>query len=177
MRKFSVRRLTTDAILVALYYVLATLTPIKTGSFKFTFEALPVLIGALLLGPADGLIIGGLGSFLYQILSSGYGITATTALWILPHAASGLAVGLYGKKLRSEPNFLNTAIICLISALLVTALNTLALYVDSKLYGYYSKTLVFGALGFKVLAGAILSALFAAVLPKLLKALRKFAAK
>lgn len=177
MRKFKARRLATDAMLTALYFVLSTLTPIRTGNFKFTFEALPVLIGALLLGPVDGLIIGGLGSFLYQLLSSGYGLTATTVLWILPHAASGLAVGLYGARLKGEPNFWNIMLICLISALLVTALNTLALYVDSRLYGYYSKALVFGALGFKVLAGAMLSAAFAAVLPKLLKAVRKFVSR
>ena len=58
-------------MLIALYVVLSVLTPIKLQNFKFTFEALPVLIGALLGGPLDGLAVGGIGSFIYQLWFSG----------------------------------------------------------------------------------------------------------
>ncbi|MCR5066805.1 MAG: folate family ECF transporter S component [Erysipelotrichaceae bacterium] len=167
------KKLTTLAMLIALYVVLSILTPIKLQNFKFTFEALPILIGALLGGPVDGLIIGGLGSFLYQLLFSGYGLTVTTPLWILPHAASGLVVGLYARAKKFEYSYLEVVLIAIISALLVTALNTLALYVDSKVFGYYTKALVFGAIPLKILTGIILAVLFSLILPQLLRTIRK----
>ena len=160
-------------MLIALYVVLSVLTPVKLQNFKFTFEALPVLIGALLGGPLDGLAVGGIGSFIYQLLFSGYGLTVTTPLWVLPHALSGLIVGLYAKARRYDYSFMAVVIIAAVSALLVTALNTLALYIDAKVFGYYSKALVFGSLPLKILTGIILSVLFALILPELLKRVRK----
>ncbi|MBQ6654411.1 MAG: folate family ECF transporter S component [Erysipelotrichaceae bacterium] len=167
------KRLTTTAMLIALYVVLSILTPIKLQNFKFTFEALPILIGALLGGPVDGLLVGGVGSFLYQLLFSGYGLTVTTPLWILPHAASGLLVGLYAKKTRYNYSMTSVVIIAILSALLVTALNTLALYVDSKVFGYYTRQLVFAAIPLKILTGVILAGLFSLILPQLLRTIRK----
>ncbi len=167
------KRLTTLAMLIALYVVLSVLTPIKLQNFKFTFEALPVLIGALLGGPLDGLAVGGIGSFIYQLLFSGYGLTVTTPLWVLPHALSGLIVGLYAKARRYDYSFVSVVIIAALSALLVTALNTLALYIDAKVFGYYSNALVFGSLPLKILTGIILAVLFSLILPQLLKTLKR----
>lgn len=160
-------------MLIAVYCVLSILTPVKVANFKFTFEAFPILVAGLLSGPIDGLIVGGVGSFLYQLLFSGYGITATTGLWILPHAFSGLIVGLYAKSRNFKLTNVQIVLICILSAVLVTSLNLLALYVDAKLYGYYSFALVFGNLILKVLAGVILAIIYASVLPKLVGFLRK----
>ena len=167
------KRLTSLAMLIAIYVVLSILTPIKIANFKLTFEAFPILVAGLLLGPIDGLLVGALGSFIYQLLFSGYGITATTPLWIFPHALSGLIVGLLAKKYNYELNFKRIVIISIISAFTVTALNTLALYADSKLYGYYSSTLVFGSLSVKIIIGIILAFIYSSVLPKLLAFLSK----
>ena len=167
------RRLTNLAMLIALYCVLSILTPVKIANFKFTFEAFPILVAGLLSGPIDGLIVGGIGAFLYQLLFSGYGITATTPLWILPHAFSGLIVGSYAKAHGYQLDLSRTAVIASISALIVTSLNLLALYVDSKLYGYYSYALVFGNVLIKVVIGLILAVVYSLILPKLLAYLRK----
>ena len=167
------KRLTRLAMLIAVYVVLSILTPVKIVNFKFTFEAFPILVASLLSGPIDGLIVGGVGSFIYQLLFSGYGITATTLLWILPHALSGLIVGLYGEKKNFDLNRKEIIFICIVSALLVTSLNLLALYVDSKLYGYYSFVLVFGNLIIKIIAGIILAVIYASIMPQLLSFLQK----
>ena len=167
------KRLTTLAMLIAVYIVLSILTPIKLSNFKFTFEAFPILVAGLLLGPVDGLLVGAIGSTIYQLLFSGYGITPTTPLWVLPHALSGLIVGLYAKYKKYDLDFKNTVFISIISALLVTSLNLLALYVDSKMFGYYSKTLVFGNIIFKIITGILLSIIYSSVLPKLLAFLKK----
>ena len=173
MTQMNTRRLTSSAMLIAVYCVLSILTPIKVANFKFTFEAFPILVAGLLSGPIDGLIVGGVGSFIYQLLFSGYGITATTLLWILPHALSGLIVGLYGEKKNFDLNRKEIIFICIVSALLVTSLNLLALYIDSKLYGYYSFALVFGNLIIKIIAGIILAVIYASIMPQLLAFLQK----
>ena len=167
------KRLTTLAMLIAVYIVLSILTPIKLSNFKFTFEAFPILVAGLLLGPVDGLLVGAIGSTIYQLLFSGYGITPTTPLWVLPHALSGLIVGLYAKYKKYDLDFKHIIFISIISALLVTTLNLLALYVDSKMFGYYSKTLVFGNIIFKIITGILLSIIYSSVLPKLLAFLKK----
>ena len=160
-------------MLIAVYCVLSIMTPIKVANFKFTLEAFPIYVASLLLGPESGLIVGGVGSFIYQILFSGYGITATTILWVIPHALSGYVAGLYAKSKNFSLDFRQTCFIVIISNLIVTAFNTLALYVDSKMFGYYSSALVFGNLGIKIITGVILAVIYSLALPKLIEMLRK----
>ena len=88
--KWPARRLAADAMFAAMVTVLG-LVSISTGNLKITVEALPVFLGALLLGPVDGLAIGGVGTLLYQLLR--FGVGATTALWIAPYVLLGLCVG------------------------------------------------------------------------------------
>ena len=167
------RKIAYISMLVSLYLVLAVLTPVKVLNFKFTFEAFPILIGGFLFGPKEGFLIGTLGSFLYQILFSSYGLTPTTLLWILPHSISGLLVGYLSKKLDFNFNNKSIFLISAASAILVTCLNTFALYIDSKLYGYYSFALVFSTIGLKFVAGIILAIIFASIITLILKRLKK----
>ena len=88
------RRLAFDAMLAAMCAVLGALS-IDLGNLKITFEGFPVLLGALLFGPLDGLAIGGIGTLVYQLLR--YGVSVTTPLWILPYMLAGLLVGLIAK--------------------------------------------------------------------------------
>lgn len=159
-------------MLIALNIVLSILTPIKLSNFKFTFEAFPILIAGILLGPIDGLIVGGVGSLIYQILFSGYGFMPTTILWVLPHAVSGLLVGLYSKKNNFDLTKKQTVFITIVSSLVVTTLNTLAIYIDSKVYGYYSFVFVFGSIFFKIIVGITLAIIYSAIIPTLVSFLR-----
>lgn len=165
------RRLVLDAMLVAMYVALS-LFSIPLWNMKITLEALPILVGALLLGPLDGFLIGFLGSFLNQLLT--YGLTPTTLLWVLPHALSGLAVGFMGRCGRFRMERLSVAVVSVVSALLVTVLNTFAMYADSKIFGYYSRAYVFGALALRILTGVLTALVFAAILPPLLRAVARF---
>ena len=163
----STKRLTTLSMMIAINVVLCILSPIRIANFKFTFEAFPILLTALTFGPIDGLIVGALGSFIYQLFFSGYGITVTTPLWILPHAMSGLIVGLYAKYHNYELSRNQTIFICIVSALLVTSLNILALYVDSKVFGYYSYALVFSNIFVKIIVGVILAIIYSLLIPRI----------
>ena len=167
------KRLTMDAMLAALCAVLAAVSITIFGNLKLTLENLPVLVGALFFGPVDGMLIGGIGSFLYQLLFSGYGLTVTTPLWILPYVVSGLVAGLLGHKGKLKDSRIGLLTILIIDALIVTFFNTLALYADSKLFGYYSKPLVFGGLIWKIVIGIVKSVAYAFLFPALFKLLRK----
>ncbi len=166
------KRLTVDAMFAAMYIVLSKFT-LNMGFMKVTFESLPIIIGAAILGPMDGAVIGTVATFVSQLLSE-YGLTATTPLWMLPYIALGLFTGLMAKAasydLQSDVKKLAAVIVT--GRLLVTAFNTLALYVDSKMFGYYSKAMVFGSLGTKIITSIVISVAFSALLPGLLKALK-----
>lgn len=155
-------------MLIAVYSVLSVITPIKLANFKFTFEAFPVLLAGMVFGPIDGMIVGGVGSFIYQVIYSGYGINATTILWILPHAVSGLIVGAYAKHQNFALTRKQIIFISIISAFCVTALNCLALLVDSLIYDYYSPAIVFGNIIIKIITGVILAVIYSSILPDII---------
>ena len=164
------RRLAIDAMLAAMYVALS-LVSINLPNMKITLDSLPVLVGAALLGPLDGLAVGLVGSFINQMLT--YGLTVTTSLWIIPAGVRGLLVGLYAAKKGFSMSGRETAFITVISALVVTALNTAVMYIDSVIFDYYSYVYVFGAMLPRIVAGVLTAAVFSLLLPTLLAALKK----
>ena len=165
------KRLVTNAMLIAMYVVLSLVATINLWNMKFTLDSLPIIVGAALFGPIDGMLIGLLGSFTNQMLTYGFG--PTTILWVIPAAVRGLLIGLYAKHHGFNMSFKQTQFITISSALIVTALNTLMMYIDSKIYGYYSFAYVFGGILPRIVAGVIIAFIFAAILPHILKPLKR----
>ncbi len=163
------KRLAVDAMLAAMFVVLS-LFSISLPGMKITLDSLPILVAAALLGPLDGLIVGLIGSFLNQMIT--YGFTATTLLWILPAGLRGLLVGLYAKRHNFDMTLRQTVFITIVTALLVTALNTFFMYVDSWVYSY-SYAAALPTLALRILAGIITAVLFSLLLPAILTALRR----
>ena len=159
-----------DAVLAAVCAVLGYYGP-DLGNMKITFEGLPVILAALLCSPLDGAAVGGIGTLLYQLLR--YGVTATTPLWILPYILCGLLVGWLGDHCAPEKSFPRLAATVLAGEGLIFLLNTLVIYADSKIYGYYSYAYVFGSFWIRLGICAAKTVLYAAVLPGLLAALRR----
>lgn len=164
------RRLSLNALLAAMCAVLGAVS-LDFGNLKITFESLPVLIGALLFGPLDGLAIGGIGTLIYQLLR--YGVTVTTPLWIAPYMLCGLLVGWYARKKGFELSGKQISFAVFTSELMVLLLNTGSLYVDSRVYGYYSSVFIFGSLVPRLIICLVKSAAFSAALPALLRAARQ----
>ena len=158
MRKFTTRQLTLDAMLAAMCAVLGYLA-IDTGTVKVTFESVPVLIAALLFGPLDGMAVGLVGTLVYQLL---------------PYVLCGLIVGLYAKKKPFPLKQGQIVFIIVVAELVITALNTLTLYVDSKIYGYYFPGIIQGALALRLILCVVKAVAYAYLLPLLLRPLRKF---
>ena len=59
------------ALLVAVYVLLSMTFTIKTGNLEITFKSLPVVVAALLFGPAAGGLTALLGEFLCQVMMYG----------------------------------------------------------------------------------------------------------
>lgn len=170
MQKPNTKRLAVDAMFAAMCTVLG-MVALDFISMKITFESLPVLLGALLFGPVDGTAIGLIGTLIYQLLR--YGVSATTLLWMLPYGICGLLVGLYAARRKFDLTRMQLVGITVANELLITALNTGVLYVDSIIYGYYSKAVVFGMLMPRIALSIGKGVVFALIMPYLLQVARK----
>ena len=127
------KQLCTNSALAALCAVLGYFS-ISTGNFKLSFETLPIIIGALVMGPLSGAAVGLCGTFVYQLLR--YGLMPTTPLWMLPYCVCGLIAGFAAKAGGYKLGRKKTVLLCVIAELAVTTLNTGVLYIDSRVYGY-----------------------------------------
>lgn len=159
------RKLALLAMLISMNVVLG-LFSVNMGNMKLTFDALPILIAAFLFGAKSGFMVGLIGAFMSQMLT--FGLMPTTIIWILPAAIRGLTVGLYaqGKAFNLERR--QIMFITILTSLFVTFLNTLALYADSMIYGYYSYTFVFGMVIPRIFAGVLTAILFSGLMPEIL---------
>ena len=151
---FSTRRIVLDAMLIALFFVLSS------ASLRL-----------------DAFLVGFIGEFLAQVLS--YGITATTFLWMLAPALRGLVMGIGVKLFREKmslPAILKHRswlymVFVVLSSVAASLMNTAALYVDSKMFGYYEYHMVFGVLLIRLGTGIVSSILMAIIAVPVLQAL------
>lgn len=164
------KQMTTDAVLAAMCAVLGMIS-LDFGNIKITLESLPILLGALLFGPIDGLAIGGIGTLIYQLLR--YGVTITTPLWMLPYALCGLFVGVFAKRHNLDLDRRSLCGAIIIAELMITVLNTAVMYVDSKIYGYYAFAYIFGTLVARMFISIAKALVFTEVLPLLIKRVKK----
>ena len=179
-KSFTVRRLVLDAMLIAVY-VLLGFWKIPIGNLlRVNLASFSVVICAVAFGPIDGLIVGFMGEFLSQILGP-YGLTPTTALWAMPEAVRGLTLGLlmlpFAKKRLNLAKLSSWALVwymaaCTVTGLAASLLNTYALYVDSKMYGYYNDYMVFGVLLIRLTMAFLMSGAFGYVTLHIVHALQ-----
>ena len=165
------RRLVTDAVLIALYVVLNFYT-IRLGWLNISLAAFPILVAALLYGWADGLIVGAMSGFISQLLT--YGLSVTTIMWMLPTLVRGLMVGLYATKRGFDLNRKQIGFIVLVSCLVVTLLNTAALYADSLIYPV---ALTLGTIALRLVSSVVMAVIFTIITPKAIQLLRAAGSK
>lgn len=164
------RQLTLDAMLCALCAVLGYVA-LDLGSVKLTFESLPILLGGLLFGPVDGMLIGGVGTLIYQLLR--YGVSATTLLWIIPYVVCGLIAGVWSRLNHFRLERGQTLFLVIAAELAVTGMNTVPIYVDSKLYGYYYPGIILGVLALRLALSVGKGVAFGLLLPELAGSIRR----
>ena len=133
-------RITTDAMLIAMYFVLARFVSIDLPLAQFSISSLPIILCGFLFGPVDTLAVSLLGSFLEQALSQ-YGLAVTTPLWMAPVVLLGLFVSFCAWLCRYEPKSWQVITITVIAELLFTAANTAVFYIDGMIWQYEVKAL------------------------------------
>ena len=164
-------RLTTNAMMAAMCAVLGYVA-LDLGNIKITFESLPVLLAALMFGPVDGMLVGGIGTLIYQLLR--YGVSVTTLLWILPYVVCGLVVGGIAKASRFGNTRKQLIAAVIMAELLIMVLNTVAIYADSKIYGYYSFAFVFGSLIIRFVIALVKGVAFGCLIPVILRYMGRY---
>lgn len=180
--RFTARRLVLDALLIALY-VLLGFAKIPIGNMlRINLASFAVTVCAVAFSPVDGLIVGFMGEFLSQILGP-YGMTPTTALWALPEAVRGLLLGvfmlIFVKKHLDATSLLKSKSVawyllaCVVSGVIASLLNTFALYVDSKMFGYYNYYMVFGVLLVRLVLAVLMSGGFGYITLFIVSALKR----
>ena len=180
--RFPVKRLVLNAVLIALYVVLG-FAKIPIGNIlRINLASFAVVVCAVAFSPIDGLIVGFMGEFLSQILSP-YGLTPTTALWAVPEAVRGLLLGLimlfFVKKQMTPAVLLKSKSLVwylaanIFTGVIASLLNTFALYVDSKMFGYYSEYMVFGILAVRLVLAVLMSGAFGYVTLYIVSALKR----
>lgn len=172
-RFLHIRRLTTDAILVALFVVFSTLLSFKTPFFEVSLVSLPILLCAFYCGPLDAIIVATLGTFLEQALSS-YGLSVTTPIWMAPAIFQALVAALSFHFLyrgKSKRAWVLIAII-ITAELVLTLANTAALYLDGAIWSYSPGALHLLLPG-RLLNGAVRCVLSCVLLPLVLPILSR----
>ncbi len=172
-----VAKMTLCALLAAMYVLLSTYLGIKVGNFlHITFSSLPVILAAILLGPAHAVLVAGMGEFINQMLT--YGLSPTMPLWMLPPMCRGLLVGLLvlavckaGRQAEKSPLLLGG--ILMLASIASSVVTTLVMWADSTFWGYYSFALVFGASIHRMVSSLVTAAVITLICIPVASALRK----
>ena len=162
------KQLTIDAMLAAMCAVLGYIS-IDTGTVKVTFESLPVIIGALMFGPIDGMLIGGIGTFIYQAVR--FGVELSTPLWIIPYVITGFITGYIAKRGNYSLSEGKMRYAIVQNEVLLLILNTVSLYIYF-IYILDMTGYVVSALPLRLAICAVKSVAYAVIVPMLIKAVK-----
>lgn len=134
-----VRRLVMDAMFIALYVVFEQLS-VEMAIVEISLTSLPILLCARLYGLRDALAVALIGSFVEQ-LTSPYGLSVTTPLWMAPVILMAACAAILFWLLGRRGGRLRLLFVIILSELVFTVLNTAALYLDGYIMDYAVKAL------------------------------------
>jgi len=164
------------ALLAAMYVPLSLYVAVQMGNVRISFGSLPVVIAALLFGPLDAAAAALVGEFFKQLLT--YGVTYTTALYLIPPALRGLVIGGMAVLVRQKGGRLEERRwlcygVCVVAAVCTTIGNTLVNWLDSVLMNYYFPGLILGDLAYRLIVGMANAVIIASIAIPLVGLLRR----
>jgi uncharacterized membrane protein len=176
MRKSAVYRLAIDAMMASLYFVFAFLASIRIGpNVNITPASLAIILVAVMYSPADALLVAIVGEMINQIAR--YGLTPTTALWLVPVILRALIISVVAHIFRRNDKYLEENIpaylvTLAIAAIVTTVANTYVIYIDAQLF-HYPDGLTLVQTILRLISGIITSSVMAFISIPLIKAVSK----
>ena len=129
MKSSKTYKMAVAASMAALSLILDVIS-VRSNISKFTIYGLPLLLAGFLFGPWVGALAGAVVGFISQMLF--YGLSYTTALWMIAPIFWGFLSGLMSKYLiKDNFNLKKVILITFTTSLCVMAINSCALYLDS----------------------------------------------
>lgn len=158
----SIKDLAIISISVALS-VIFSLFEVDVLNVKISFDAIPIIIIALIYRPGISFLSGLFVELVSQLVK--WGLTFTTILWIIPVGVRVLIISLVCLciDLTKKQNMIYLFITLIVSSIVVTILNTVMIGIDGLLYGYYSKAILFANLLLRFIVGIVSSCLYGAI--------------
>ena len=133
-RRYATVRLTTDAVLIAVYVALASFVSINLGNVIISLSSLPILLCVFVFGVPDAVAVALCGSFVKQVL---YGLSPTAPLWMAAPVAMALTAGglaaLFRRLSGRELPVWQTIVTVVVAELVMTLVNTGMLYLDAHI--------------------------------------------
>ena len=168
-----IKKIAYISLLIAIFVVIGKFLTIDLGTIKLTAKSLPIYVGAIALGPFEGAITGLIGELLLQITGQ-YGFTATTLFWVMPYTIVGAICGVvFENKIIKLNGGIKYWVFIISLQILLTFLNTLVIFIDSMIFGYYSFVYVFGSLIIRLMSSILVGIIYAIVLPFIVDAIKK----
>lgn len=176
------RALAVDALMIALYVVLNTISEITIGTLKITFGPLPVLILAFYYifdyGIMHASIVAFIGEFLAQLI---HPIDFLIFIWSIPPIMRGVISSVLFLFIIKRKQYQNITkvnhfeyfVVILISGFVTTWLNTAVMATHALCFGYYSHAYVFGTLIMRFIAMVISSVIYTFIAKAVTDALYK----
>ena len=124
-----IRRITMNAMMVAMYYVLDGISLKLNDYMKITFNSFAVIICVVLFGMLDGCIVAGVGEFLIQLKFFGPFLPLFVLVQIIRAFVMGaFAEALFAKNTYIEKKPVWLYIMCLFAGLVTSTLNSIVLF-------------------------------------------------
>ena len=124
-----IRRITMNAMMIAMYYVLDGISLKLNDYMKITFNSFAVIICVMLFGMLDGCIVAGVGEFLIQVKFFG----PFLPLFVLVQLVRAFVMGVFAEALFAKKSYLEKKPVWLygmtiISGFITSALNSIVLF-------------------------------------------------
>ncbi len=178
MKKNNLKKMCVCAVLAALYVALE-LVASNLGKIAFLdnyqipISCFPLIIASVMFGLGWGTLTAVVGSFISQL---GFGIGWGTIIWMAPTVLYAVSVALLYKIFKNNDKTYILSIQFFISSIILSILNTLAMYINNYIYGipYDLLNKLFAVIVSLKLVGAIVFAIvFALIIPPIIKKLKK----
>jgi len=132
MKNSIVKRMTICGLLASVAIVLDYIS-FKNNFDKITLYPIAIILASLLFNIKYGLLTGIVAGFISQVIC--YGISPTTILWMIPYVLWGILPVCFVRLFKIKDNR-DLILPLLISAFIITSVNTGISYLDGLVYQY-----------------------------------------